>query len=247
MSDDPVADARDLVAQLFPQASWALLTGSVITARRTAGSDLDIIVVLPDDDPDAPHRQSLYWRDWPVELFVHDALSLAHYLEMDLADRRPILHHMVATGILLIGDECRAAGVRAECARVLAIGPQPLTPDELERARYGLTDLLDDLTHAEDPGELAVIAVTAWTATAQQALTFAQRWAASGKWLLRELRDLDPDLAERWLAARGDTQATAALVREVLDRAGGPLFAGYRAAGQRPPAVARREDRRPDR
>ncbi|WP_170323942.1 hypothetical protein [Cryptosporangium phraense] len=45
--------------------------------------------------------------------------------------------------------------------------------------------------------------------------------------LLRELRALDPDLAERWLAAR---EEPAAFAEDVLARAGGPLFDGYRAS-----------------
>ena len=58
------------------------------------------------------------------------------------------------------------------------------------------------------------------------ALAFAGRWLSTGKWLLRELRALDPELATRWLAARDEPAAFAA---EVLAEAGGPLFEGYRA------------------
>jgi len=247
MDGDPVADACDLVTQLFPHARWAVLTGSVTTARRTAGSDLDIVVVLPDGDQAAPHRDSRYWRGWPVELFVHDAATLAHYLDKDLADRCAVLHHMLATGILVTGQDPHAAGVRIDCAKVLAAGPAPLTAQERERARYALTDLLDDLTHAEDPGERIVIAVTAWTAAAQYALAFGGRWTGGGKWLLRQLRAMDPDLAQRWVAAHGDLDATVAVVRAVLDRGGGTLFAGYRVAGERPPEPAAPVTGRPDR
>ena len=74
---DPVIDARELVLELFPGARWALLTGSVLTEHRTGGSDLDIVVVLPDGDPLAPHRSSRHHRGWPVELFVHDEATLA--------------------------------------------------------------------------------------------------------------------------------------------------------------------------
>jgi hypothetical protein len=79
-----------------------------------------------------------------------------------------------------------------------------------------------------------VVATTAWIAAAQQALMLGEHWVGGGKWLLRELRDLDDDLAGHWLAAHGDAEATAAFVREVLDRAGGPLFSGYRVPGERP-------------
>lgn len=65
-----------------------------------------------------------------------------------------------------------------------------------------------------------------WTETARAALAFAGRWVSGGKWLLRELREHDPALATRWLAAQDEP---AALATDVLARAGGPLFEGYRA------------------
>jgi hypothetical protein len=228
---EPVAVARDLVLELFPLARWAVLAGSVLSAHRTPGSDLDIVVLLPEGDPQAPHRDSRFYRGWPVELFVHDEQTLAYYLDKDVAERRPVLHRMIATGLPILGDP----GDRpARCARVLAAGPRALSEADREYVRYGLTDLLDDLTHAVDPGERTVIATALWTASAQQALALAGHWIGTSKWLLRELRDHDAELASRWLAAAGDPAATAKFAREVLDGVGGPLFDGYRAAGVRP-------------
>lgn len=231
MDREPRGDAEDLVAELFPQAQWALLAGSVTTSQRTAGSDLDVVVVLSDGDAQAPHRESRRWRGWPVELFVHDVGSLAFYLAKDLPNRRPIMHRMVATGIPLIG--CPQPW-QQRCAATLAAGPAPLTEQERDWCRYALTDLLDDLTHAIDPAERTVVAAAAWTAVAEQALALADHWTGTGKWLLRELRDHDADFADQWVAAHADPAATATLIRQVLDAHGGPLFEGYRAAGQRP-------------
>jgi hypothetical protein len=232
MDQDPVVDAQALVGELFPHARWAVLTGSVITADRTAGSDLDIVVMLPPDDPQAPHRDSRYFRGWPVEVFVHDERTLPHYLAKELAMRKPHLHRMLARSITLIGDP---APWQTGCDDVLVNGPAPLSTQERDRARYGLTDLIDDLVHAADPGEQTVIAATTWTVAAQQALAFAGHWAGNGKWLLRELRQLDRGMADRWLAAHGDAQAIATFAREVLNQVGGPLFDGFREAGERPP------------
>ncbi|HEX6681782.1 MAG TPA: nucleotidyltransferase domain-containing protein [Candidatus Limnocylindrales bacterium] len=231
MTKNPVTDARALVAELFPHALWAVLTGSVITPARTAGSDLDIVVMLPDGDPRAPHRDSRRFRGWPVELFVHDEASLAHYLAKELGARKPSLHRMVGAGYALVGD---AGPWQETCAKVLAGGPPPLSQAERDRARYVLTDLLDDLSHATDPGERVVIAECAWQAAGDHTLSFAGRWSGSGKWLLRELRDFDPATADRWLAAHGNPDAIAAFVRDLLDRNGGPLFEGYTVPGERP-------------
>jgi hypothetical protein len=217
---DPLTVARDLVTEQVPHARWAVLTGSVLGPHRTAGSDLDI-VVMTDDGPG--YRESMHFRGWPVELFVHTPDRLAFFLEHELAARDPTAHRMLAQGVPVLGDP---GDVRARCARVLADGPPPLTTAERDRLRYVLTDLLDDHRHAGDPGERAVISAALWTESARAALSFAGHWVSDGKWLLRELRDLDPDLATRWLAAR-DTPAEFA--GDVLAAGGGPLFDGYRA------------------
>jgi hypothetical protein len=238
MDRDPLDDARALVRERYPQAVWAVLAGSVLTAHRTAGSDLDIVVILPLGDPLAPRRESLVFRSWPVELFVHDEETLDWWLAKERPQRKPTLHRMVC-GTPVVGD---AADRRAACQAVLDAGPEPMAPAQLEAARYGLTDLLDDLVHATDPGERHVIAATLWVNAAHGALVAANRWDGTGKWLLRELRglevnrgtDFEADLADRWLAAQHDPAAIEVFAREVLDRLGGPLFEGYLAVAPRP-------------
>lgn len=111
-------------------------------------------------------------------------------------------------------------------------GPPPLEQADLDRRRYGLCDLLDDLAGSTDPGETAVIGWCVLTATAELALLLDRRWLGSGKWLLRELRAAEPALAGELIAARDDPAALARLADVVLARAGGRLWAGYREAGQ---------------
>ncbi|WP_033337798.1 nucleotidyltransferase family protein [Catenuloplanes japonicus] len=218
---DAVGDARALVQKRFPEAVWAVLTGSVLGAARTAGSDLDILVMR---EAGTGFRESLYFRGWPVELFVHTPERLDGFLASELAQRRPTAHRMLARGVPLCGDP---GALQARCARVLADGPPPLTDAERDRLRYELTDLLDDYRHGVDQGERAVIAAELWAGSARVALAAGGRWVSHGKWLLRELREWDPELAARWTEARDEP---AAFAEEVLDRAGGPLFDGYRAS-----------------
>ncbi|WP_221323095.1 nucleotidyltransferase domain-containing protein [Actinoplanes sp. L3-i22] len=217
---DPVDVARRLVQDRFPAADWAMLTGSVVGPHRTAGSDLDIVVL---DETDPGHRESLHHEGWPVEFFVHTRAKLTGFLESERARRKPSTHRMLADGVVLLGDP---GDLPQWCARILADGPGPLSREEHDWLRYGLTDGLDDLHHAIDPGERTVIAASLWTGTAEAMLSFAGRWVSGGKWLLRDLREHDRDFADRWLAAREDP---AELATEVLEAAGGPLFDGYRA------------------
>ncbi|TWD81094.1 hypothetical protein FB561_2198 [Kribbella amoyensis] len=230
MIDDPREAARALAAEVFPTAHWVVLGGSVLTNARTAGSDLDVVVLLPDGSDGVPRRESRRFAGWAVELFVHDAASLDHYLGKDLPGRRPALHRMVGLGESVAGD---ATAYQARCREVLAAGPDPLTTDELDTLRYGLTDLLDDLDHAPDD-ERSVIGALLWLRVAEATLLIRRHWVGSGKWLLRELDDCDPAFAKDWLGRQGDMTAVAELARRVLASTGGPLFAGYQLAGERP-------------
>lgn len=223
---ESLADARDFVAATFPQARWALLAGSVTTSARTAGSDLDIVVGLPDGDAGAG-RSSHRWRGWPVEAFANDLRGHRHFLDSELPARKPTLCRMIATGRPLGEVSEELAALREECAKALAAGPGPLDADARDWERYVLTDALDDYLHSVDPAETTLIGTQLWLATGRAALEFSGQWRGNGKWLLREMRALDAGLAERWLAARDDREALIALTREVLDGAGGPLFEGY--------------------
>jgi len=228
---DPLADARALVAERFPGALAAFLGGGVLSGRRTATSDLDVVVIIAG--PPAPFRESLRWRNWPVELFVHDVPSLERYFAIDAADRKPTLARMVAGGAALTSRDGEfETGIRDRARAVLAAGPPPLTTAELDWRRYALTDLLDDLAGSTDEGETAIIGWTLWRQTAELALLLAGHWLGGGKWLLRELRAADPALAAQLIAVLGEPAGLAAIADQVLAPAGGRLFAGYREAGR---------------
>ncbi|MEV5558988.1 cupin domain-containing protein [Nonomuraea wenchangensis] len=227
---DPVSVARALVEELFPGALYAFVGGSVLTERRTSTSDLDVVVVL--DGLPRPYRESLRWRGWPVELFVNSETSLRAYLDRDFDRRQPSLARMCAEGAVLTDRTGgRASDLQTALGERLAAGPGGLSDGEAARARYVLSDLLDDLAGAGDPGERAFVAWQVVQDTARLALGFGRRWQGSGKWLLRELRAHDPELAERLLDVRDDPARLAAVASGVLERAGGRLWEGYRVEG----------------
>ena len=222
---DPIADAAALVADRYPEARWALLAGSVLDPdSRTAGSDLDVVVCLPDGA--VGHRDALRWRGWPVELFVNTEAGHRWFIAQETARRKPTLVRMIALGAPVAG-EADALGLKAECRMLLDAGPGPASDTALEDARYGVTDLLDDLAYARDGGEADVVRSVLWERVGHLALAAAGRWDGGGKWLLRELRAWDPGYAARWSAARHDDQAMIDVARATLDAAGGPLFEGY--------------------
>lgn len=245
MRPDPVLTARALVAERFPDAVQAWLAGSVTTGRVTSTSDLDVTVLLAEGQV---HRESLEYDGWPVELFVHRPGSIEHFVAQDAARRRPVMARLVALGTPLLpgdgGDE-----VRVHCREVLDRGPGPVDPADLELRRYVLTDLLDDLAGAEHDAEATAIAVEVWRTTAELALVAAGAWLGTGKWLVREVHDLDRrqgthlaaalDLGLR-RAVTGEHESLATVADRVLEPLGGRIWAGYRSAADLPDQPERR-------
>jgi len=227
---DPVADARALVFDRFPAARAAFLGGGVLSAHRTSTSDLDIVVVI--DGPPTPYRESLRWRGWPVEVFLQNVSTIGARFAKDTARRRPTLARMCAGGAILTDTDGIAEAVRDQARATLAAGPPPLEQAELDRRRYGLTDLLDDLAGSTDPDETLIICWNVLVEVAQLALLLAGAWLGTGKWLLRELRATDQRLAADLIAAHDKPADLTSLADAVLAKAGGRLWAGYHQQGR---------------
>ena len=235
---EPVDAAQRVAAEHFSEAVAVLLGGSALGDARTATSDLDLVVVL--DGPPAPFRQTLRAHGWIVETFVHTRSSLEHYWGLDEQQRRPALLRMCAQSRVLASRDGQADRIRAEAQDRLAAGPPELAPEEQDRLRYALTDLLEDLEGCEDRGELAHIAAGVLVQASVLSLAVNGRWWGTGKWLHRELVALDAglanDLVTAYRAAFADdgTGPLRRVAQGVLDRAGGPLLEGYVAVGEDP-------------
>ena len=255
-------DARALVELWFPEARAAWLGGSVVLGSATPGSDLDVTVLL--GGPPAPYRDSRRFRGWPVELFVHTDTSLGHYLRQDVRAGRPTMPRLVGRSVLLRDTDGSGAHWQATARALLAEGPARLSVDDLATLRYAVTDLLDDVTHAHDAHERLVSATLLADESARLLLRGSGHWWGRGKWVARELADLDRlqgDGADEagagagrradgtegngWAArheqalvtaAAGDVSLLLAFADEVLARHGGPLFEGHRLAGTDPAA-----------
>ena len=229
---EPEAAARAVVAERFPDAAQAWLSGSVVLGRSTTTSDLDI-TVLREEGP--ARRESLVFDGWPVELLVHTKESVRHFVAKDLARRKPTMARLVATGTPLLPGTY-GEDLRSECAQVLASGPGPASSEAIDLMRYHLTDQLDDLADAE-PGPIGdAIAIEVWRLTAELLLASNAAWNGGAKWLMREVGDLDSQrgtkYAERLHSALhealvGDSAALSSVALEVLNPVGGPIWAGF--------------------
>jgi hypothetical protein len=250
----PPADeaARALVAERYPDAVQAWLAGSTTAGRATDTSDLDVTVLLEASSAadTEVHRESLVHAGWPVELFVHTASSIEFFVTKDLRRRHPTMARLVATGVPLLGDG--GTDVRARCAEVLERGPAPLTVEELDLMRYGLTDLLDDLSDVAPGAEASAVVVAVWRATAELALGSTGAWNGTGKWLVRELQALDDRRGTRLTEAldlglrralAGERESLTTVADEVLATCGGRHWAGLNLRAELPEAAGNPERR----
>ncbi|WP_042374926.1 nucleotidyltransferase domain-containing protein [Streptacidiphilus neutrinimicus] len=230
----PQAAAAELIAARFPAARAAFLAGSVLTRRRTPTSDLDVLVLVGAEA--SRFRESFRHAGWPVELLVQSEQDWHGFAASETAARRSPLLHMTAHGRLLVDADGLGTRLQAEARQRLAAGPPPVPHRQLEAMRYALTDTLDDLRGCADPGERVFLAAHLLERAAELALLADGRWLGAGKWLSRRLAEADPGLHGRLTegvaavvtGAADGTERLAAVVTEALERAGGPLWDGYR-------------------
>ncbi|WP_051468267.1 hypothetical protein [Actinomadura oligospora] len=230
---EPVEAARGLAEHLFGDALTVIVGGSALTERRTPMSDLDMVVVT--ETRERPVRRSLGWEGWPVETLIHDEETLAAYCDNNLARRWPGIPRLIADGVIVRDRDGLGARLQEEMRDRLAQGPAEATQAELDEARYEVTDLLDDLAGTWDQAEIAFIIARLMTKAAQLALLTGRHWQGTGKWLLRELHDHDPNLADRLVGGLHDPVRLNVTVREILDRAGGRLREGHQVSDPRLP------------
>ncbi|MFG3363479.1 nucleotidyltransferase domain-containing protein [Streptomyces sp. NPDC048156] len=231
---DPVAAARAVAEERHPAARAAFLGGSVVTARRTAMSDLDIVVLL--HGAPAPYRESLQHGEWPVELFVHTEETWHAFVGREALKRRSPLLWMCADGLLLFDRDGTGERLAAEARKLAAAGPPSVTVEEFEDCRYAITDLIDDLAGCTDQGERLFIVAELARRTGELALAGGGAWSGGGKWLARRLEATVPGLNARMQnavreALDGRCEALVDVVDEVLAQAGGRLWVGYRRSG----------------
>ncbi|MGA9745853.1 MAG: hypothetical protein WBQ50_00195 [Nocardioides sp.] len=243
---EPVEAATAFVAERFPEARVAFVGGSVLTEHRTPTSDLDVVVVLGEgvvaaNGLVAPFRETSEHAGWVVEAFVHTRASIDHYIGQDVARRRPTMMRLCRDTVTLVDLEGAAEEIREAAEAALAAGPPPYDEAELQAVRYALTNLLDDMAGSEREDELVYLANAVVDQVAEIALVAGGRWSGGGKSLARELREAEPDLAERLVNGHrhvvvyGDTAVLHRAAVEVLLRVGGPLLAGYRVGGDQLP------------
>lgn len=159
------------------------------------------------------------------------------WLEKGREEARPVLDRLIAEGVFLIEGSI-AAEVTAASREALNAGPAPVESEQLNVRRYSLSAMVDDVTHAKDPGLRDVAMSTAWKEAAELALLSRRGWIGSDTWLFRELRAPgDPFNLAAWVdqgdrdaaASHVSAEARRALVTQMVLRTGTRWSSGFRS------------------
>ena len=118
----PVEAARRIWRERYGDARVLFLAGSVLRGEATPASDLDIVVAYER----LPHarREAFVFEGWPVEAFVHDPETLAHFFETERRRGLPALMSMLIEGVE-IPESCEfSAGLKRAASRMFEAGPE---------------------------------------------------------------------------------------------------------------------------
>jgi hypothetical protein len=222
--------AIKFVESYFPNCDVAYLAGSVVRGEETESSDLDIIVI--DSSVGESYRQSLTEFDWPIEVFVHNMFTYKNFFKENIDRARPSLPQMCAEGIIL-RDTGHASRIKNEALQLLKAGPTPWNSIEIERARYHLTDLLNDLEGSTNGIEDLFVVSKLADLTHEFVLRVNGHWIGEGKWIIRALKEYNEDFAARFAEVfdlyyiSREKAGVIHFVDEIIAPYGGRLFEGY--------------------
>jgi predicted nucleotidyltransferase len=229
----PIKAALDIGRARFGGAKVIFLAGSVLRGEGTPYSDLDIVVIckkLP-----AAYRQSFVHEGWPVEAFVHDPETLNYFFwEINRPSGVPSLPTMVMEGKAIPKENQLSRSLRALAQAVLEAGPPEWTEPEIQRARYAITDLCDDMRAPRNHAELVASAGRLYGLLGDFYFRSMGRWSANSKTLPRKLAGVDPALARRFIKAFDasfsdhNSSLILQLSEHILGPYGGFLFDNYK-------------------
>ena len=233
MRDEPIVIATKIQQNRYPNSDIIFLAGSVIRGEGTATSDLDLVVVF--QQLPAAYRESFKFEGWPVEAFVNDPETLRYFfLESDKPIGIPSLPAMVREGLEIPQSTQLSKELKQLAGDVLAAGPPSWDKDDIDRSRYTLTELIDDIRTPRSRAELVATGTQLYDAVADHYLRRHNLWSAKGKTIPRRLRQVAPQFAEQFeesfadLFVNGKTEKLIELVNDLLALDGGWLFDGYK-------------------
>lgn len=192
-------------------------TGSVVRGEGHPGSDFDLVVLWSRS---GRQRLQRFFAGVPTEVFANSGARLRHSIRAEAARGRPVMAHMLASGVVL-RDDAGVMAARVDEARQVLREGRALSDEERTRHRYlaavAVEDALDLLPSAD--GDAVLVVRRAVDALLDYAFRSRGAFLPRHKQRLADLRAVDAE--------------AAALLAAVLEADRGAQPAALRAAAQR--------------
>lgn len=226
---DPITIARSFVEELHAGADASILGGSAALGRATSTSDLDIAILY--EGGNANYAETVRYRGWIVEAFVHTPASLDFWYEKEKAVRCAVIGDICARGLLLT-DNGPGKTWQDQARLYMEQGPSPLTDGERDLRRYDLSCSLDDLIGSTISAETFAIASEVFHQAAELLLLQHRMWLGKGKWVIRRLEQIPHDKGAlellAWAASDGkDQHKLVKIAGDILKNNGGYSMEGF--------------------
>lgn len=118
----------------------AVFAGSLARGGAGPSSHLDLVVL---QEAAGRRRVQRKFADVPVELFFNSRGWLTAYLHEEPLCGRPVMTHMLATGVVIADTNGQLAAICREAKETIRAGAQ-LTPERLTKSRYRTACLVED-------------------------------------------------------------------------------------------------------
>lgn len=210
-----------------------LVTGTIVRGAPHPSSDLDIVVVHRH-----PWRQRTQrvFASVPAEIFVNPPFELERELRRNADAGRPVMIHMLATGVILDDPDRALAGLQRIARELLAAGPT-CSGEYLTILAYGIVTGFEDavdIAHT-DPDRASALVTEALVSAVRLLFLRQGRWRPREKVLFQELDALDPELGARVRRALRTTSIAEQIevATPIIERtAGGTGFFEWETAPQ---------------
>jgi predicted nucleotidyltransferase len=235
MRPDPLEVAKRALQKYHPNSLGGIAGGSVFRGEGTPTSDIDVVVLYDDAFADV-HRASVVEEGWPIEFFVQSIKAQDYFLEKDRLRGMCVMASILCDGTMIPNERDELISRRRKARDIIDAGPPALTPLEIDRRRYALTNLIGDLCGTDNNAVKNAVLSQLHDTLGDFHLRSQGCWSGHSKALLRSLKDVDETFASRYVESFDagfsdhDIAPVVALADDVLQPYGGRLWEGYKEA-----------------
>jgi RimJ/RimL family protein N-acetyltransferase len=231
---DPLCTIHKLVQERYSAAKSVFWAGSFSQGQGTSASDLDLVIVF-DTIPNA-YREAFVYDRWPIDAFIHDCGTLRYFFEESRAGNGISgLSYMILNGREVLAPNDFSIGIKTLAQEILKLGPAVWNKEKIDKERFLITDVLDDIKYPVGRDEQSASAARLLEALGQFYFRSQNKWCASGKSIIRYLKNDNPDLATEFTKAfeslfqTGSSAPLELLVKKILEPYGGLFWDGFRS------------------